>query len=308
MTLIRWGKAFAYAVLFMLGFSANAEQATDLQSSFLPPESTHVSWVFSGVVTSEHGDSYGYLFQMQRDNDTLHSIAALFDGQSKKLVWLDEESASVQGPLTYNWRVGRAFLRFNPINDSWIFGLKSKDKQGFNFKVDMLTQPETAPVAQVLRPGVELLVNQTSYLNGHIQLGQGTPEAFVTAKNAWFRQIWLAPSEQEQHHPFTGVLCRFDDGSGFYSVNMTEPDALRGAVAGWSDIRGASSMMSQFISVKQAQDGPWHIRVASPSLHLILSDFVAQDSIIAGFVTEGKQPGFCVLSRSVIGTSRSLFA
>ena len=84
---------------------------------------------------------------------------------------------------------------------------------------------------------------------------------------------------------------------------MIESDTRRGALAGWFDGQGISTAMSQFINVKQDPDGPWHIRVASPSLHLILSDFIKQDSVVAGFVEDGKSPGFCMLSKEVIGAS-----
>jgi hypothetical protein len=297
---VRLVKLFACLVIFVSS-SIYAVEAEVKPVGLLAPDPTHANWVFSGVVTNESGESYGYFFQMQRDGDQFHSIAALFDAQSKHVILLDEDQAVIHDSTPYNWHVGRAFLRFNVINDSWIFGLKTQDQKGFNFKVDTLKQAENKPVIQSLRPGVELLVNQTSRLNGHVQAGDDNKEQFVTAKNAWFRQIWLTES-QDKSHPFSGVLCRFNNGSGFYSVNMNEADALRGAVAGWSDDQGLSAVMSQFINVKQEpKEGPWHIRIASPSLHLVLSDFIKQHSVVAGFVAEGKSPGFCMLSRESIG-------
>jgi hypothetical protein len=296
---VQLGKLFACLAMFISSSLYAADVVEPIES--LPLDPVHANWAFSGVVTSESGENYGYFFQMQRDGDQFHTIAALFDGQNKQPILLDESQAVIPHSTPYNWHVGRAFLRFNPINDSWIFGLKTQDKKGFNFKVDLLKQSETTiPAALDLRPGVELLVNQTSHLNGHIQAGGDSKEEFVTSKNAWFRQIWLKDN-QEKSQPFTGVLCRFNDGSGFYSVNMSESDALRGAVAGWCDEQGISAVMSQFINVKHDAKGPWHIRVASPSLHLVLSDFVEQNSVIAGFVAEGKAPGFCMLSKEVLG-------
>lgn len=275
----------------------------DTPKTFLPTDAAHANWVFSGLVTNESGDNYGYFFQIQRAGTQFNTLAALFDAQTKKVIVIDESQATITDPATQNWHVGHAFLRFNPINDSWIFGLQTQDKKGFNFKVDMLKEPENNPVAQNLRPGVELLVSQTSRLNGHIQIGDESKEQFVTAKNAWFRQISLT-EPPSKGHPFTGVLCRFNDGSGFYSVNMIEPDALRGAIAGWQDGQGISGMMSQFINITQAPEGPWHIRLASPSLHLILSDFIKQDPVVAaGFVADATSPGFCMLSKGLIGVS-----
>lgn len=300
---INIGKRLACLVIFLCT-AVYAEEPL-LPNSFLPTEATQVNWVFSGVVANEEGDNYGYFFQMQRDGDVFHSIAALFDGQTNQVILMDESDAEIHEPTTYKWHVGRAFLRFNPINDSWIFGLKPKDNKGFNFKVDLLKESENIPVVQDLRPGVELIVTQTSHLNGHIQVGNEGKEQFVTAKNAWFRQLWLN-SPQEKSHSFTGVLCRFNDGSGFYSANMIAPDALRGAVAGWSDAQGVPGVVSQFITVKQATDGPWHIRIPSPNRHLVLSEFMAQHSVIAGFIKKGKSPAFCMLSQDTLGEQKSV--
>ena len=82
---------------------------------------------------------------------------------------------------------------------------------------------------------------------------------------------------------------------------MLAPDALHGAVAGWRDEQGSPIVMSQFINIKQDAKGPWHIRVTSPNLHLVLSDFIKQGSVVAGFVEDGKTPGFCMLSNDVLG-------
>ncbi len=272
-----------------------------IPTGFLPAESTHANWAFSGVVVSESGENYGYLFQMQRDDNQFHVIVALFDAQTKAVLFRDDSHAIITDPNIYNWHVGHSFLRFNPINASWIFGFKDQDKKGFNFKVDMLKQPEHDQATQNLRQGVEFVVRQTGQLNGHIQAGIDSKEQFVTAKSAWFRQIWLT-NHQDKSHQLSGVLCRFNDGSGFYSMNMPEPDALRGAIAGWFDAQGMPLVMSQFINVKQTPEGgSWHIRIASPNLHFILTDSLQQNSVVAGFVDEKNKQGFCMLSNDAIG-------
>ena len=274
-------------------------------TGFLPAESAHANWVFSGVVTNESGEHYAYFFQMQRHENAFHSIAALFDAQSKALVMLDESDAIITEPERYNWHVGQSFLRFNAINDSWIFGLKMPDKKGFNFKVDMLNQPEKNPVAQNLRSGIEFIVIPTGPLNGHVQTEAASIEQFVTAKNTWFRQIWQS-NPQDQNHQLSSVLCRFNDGSGFYSMNMLEPDAVRGAVAGWFDAQGLPSAMSQFINVKETPEGDWHIRISSPNLHFILSDAIKRSAVVAGFITEKDQQGFCMLSADAMGEEKTV--
>ncbi len=308
MILFRLSKklCICFAMLFCSVIYA-AEVGTEPveQTGFLPAESTHANWVFSGMVTNEGGEHYAYFFQMQRHGNDFHAISALFDAQTKALVLMDEGDATINDPERNNWHVGRSFLRFNAINDSWIFGLKTQDKKGFNFKVDMLNQPEHNPVVQGLRAGVEAIVSQTGQLNGHVHVANESREQFVTAKSAWFRQIWLS-NPQTQSHQLTSVLCRFDDGSGFYSMNMLEPDAVRGSVAGWFDAQGMPSAMSQFINVKEAQDGAWHIRITSPNLHLTLSDAIKQRSVVAGFVTEKDQQGFCVLNKDAMGEEKTV--
>ena len=272
-----------------------------LALNFLPTDATHVSFAFSGVVQNEAGESLGYFFEMQRDENKFHAIAALLDGQNNRVVLLDESEEDVLDIKPYDWHVGRAFLQFNPINDSWIFGLRSQKNKGFNFKVDMLSPTESHPAAQDLTKDVVLLVSQTSRLNGHIKTGKDSKEEFVTAKNSWFRQVWFK-KPQDKSCPFTGVLCRFNDGSGFYSVTMPDKNALRGAIAGYSNEQGVPLAMSQFIQVKQAKEGLWHIRVASPNLHLVLSDYIKQSSVVAGFLNKGKNPGFCMLSKNNLGS------
>lgn len=306
MMLIRLGQlCICFAMFF--GSILYAEEASTEpveQTGFLPAEATHTNWVFSGMVTDENGERYAYFFQMQRRGSDFHSLAALFDAQTKTMILMDEGDATITDPERNNWHTGHSFLRFNAINDSWIFGIKTFDKKGFNFKVDMLNQPEHNPVTQGLRAGVEVIVSQTGQLNGHIKVSGESKEQFVTEKSAWFRQIWLS-NPQAQSHQLNSVLCRFNDGSGFYSMNMLEPDALRGAVAGWFDAQGLPSAMSQFINVKETPDGSWHIRVTSPSLNLTLSDAMKQRSVVAGFVSEQSNQGFCVLNDDAMGEEKT---
>ena len=266
---------------------------------FLPADGQHVHWAFSGVAFGEDGEQYGYFFQMDRDGSHFRSHTALFDAQTKAVILSDESEAQLDAPKSYYWRVGHSFLKFNPINDSWVFGLKTKDQKGFNFKIDMASSLDKPARSEMLRSGVLVLVGQTSLLNGHIKIGDDKKEQFVTAKHAWFRQVWMT-SSQDTDHAINGVLCRFDDGSSFYSVNLPESDALRGASAGWFDPEGVPAAMSQFIRVKTLTNkDEVDIRIPSPERHVILSLGLKNASVMAGFVT-GKTPGFCVLSEDLL--------
>lgn len=268
---------------------------------------SQADWVFSGAVTNESGERFNYYFQMQRKGMQFHALATLIDGQNKNVLLFEDARATIEQPQGSNWQVGQAFMEFNPINNSWVFGVKTKNKQGFNFKVDMLSQAANLPHAQDLRSGLELLVNQTGRLNGHLQTGDLNREQFVTAPKAWFRQLWVT-KPQETLHPFLGVLCQFNDGSGFYSVNLQESDALRGSVAGWRDEQGLPVSMSQFVSVKEEKEGVWQIHIPSPKVHLSLDNALQEKdkhSLIAG-LTQGLKAGFCTISNDKIGKEEEL--
>ena len=144
--------------LFLWATSAFSAAEESQQVNFIPTPAEHASWVFSGVVTNEIGENYGYFFQIERNDKTFHSIAALFEEQNNKVIVLDEAQATIDDPSSYNWHVGHSFLRFNAINDSWIFGVKTPEKTGYNFKVDMLNQPDHNHVKQGLRTTVVIII------------------------------------------------------------------------------------------------------------------------------------------------------
>lgn len=291
-------KAFAY-ILMLICCSVHAELPKE-SPHFVPATEAEVRWVFSGVVEGEAGEQYGYFFQMDRLGKKFHSRAALFDVQTKAMLIQDEGEAEIADPSTYHWHVGHAFLYFNSINDSWVFGFKQANKIGFNFKVDMLQPSESLPLAQGLRPGISVLVSQVHSLNGHLKSPDGQKEQFVTAKQAWFREMSVA-TPQLDSHGVKGVLCRFDDGSGFYSVNLPEEDALRGAMTGRFDSKGLSTPMSQFIHVEVLPEGKWGIRVPSPDQNVLVTGFLQQQAAVAGIAEVGDKTGFCLLSEDTLG-------
>ncbi len=293
---------------------------------FFPTGATQVNWVFTGSVANESGENFNYLFQLQRDHDDFHVTVALFDAQTKRILFQETRDTTIENAHLNNWSVGDTFLRFNPINDSWIFGMQDQHKKGFNFKVDMLSQPDHEPVTRYFRHGVSFIVVQTGQLNGHIRLDEGK-EQFVTAQHAWFRQIWLSGKANSVISPntgpidgliepplsepggfnrsvsleklpqLTGLLCRFNDGSGLYSIKVMEANAVRGAVAGFYDGMGVASAISQFIYIEQKQPDSWLIRITSPKMQMVLSDITQQNSVLSGFITEKNKSGFCMMSQ-----------
>ncbi len=301
---VRFSRSLIVLAILWSCLAVASETAGVEKAKFSPIDATHATWVFSGIVTNETGENYGYFFQLQRNDQHFHATVALVDEASKRTVLQEDSEVDMENIIPYDWHIGRAFLRFNVINHNWIFGVKSKNNLGFNFKVDMLKQDEGTPSLHHLRQGVTMMVIQTSELNGHIMTGDSRPEQFVTADDAWFRQIWQ-DSHDENVHKLNNVLCRFNDGSGFYSVNLHEPDATSGSVVGLYNAQGVRQVMSQFIKVSQTEKGHWRIQSLSPHLDLVLSKVLEQNSVIAGFIEGNKKPGFCMLNNNVLSIKKN---
>jgi hypothetical protein len=298
---IRIWSALFFIMLFISTSVLAAEGAEIEPEKILQPlEPTVGSWTFSGMVTNESGDRYGYFFQIQRQGSDFHAKTALIDGQTNKLILFYEGSEKIDKSTQLNWDVGRSFIRYNPINDSWVFGVKAENEKGFNFKVDMLKQANVnnANETLVLRPGVELQALQTSRLNGHVLTGTGNKEQFVTGNNAWFGKLWFS-KHQKSSHDISTTFCRLSDDNGFYSANLKEADATGAAVAGWRDALGNKVKMSQFLSIKSIAKDQCLLSLGLPKLNLkVLNTLKEVDSSplsIAGFSKENPR-GFCFVT------------
>lgn len=292
-----WIVVLSLVVLISQVFAA--EDVIDLAPVIRPTESAVGSWAFSGMATNESGERYGYFFQMQKEGNNFHVKTALIDGQTNELVFYYNQDAALDKPSPLNWHVGNSFMRYNPINDSWIFGVKLADQKGFNFKIDMLKQTDQAIETLELRPGVKLQALQTSRLNGHVQLEKGSKEQFITGNNAWFAKLWIN-KEQKSPHKINTTFCRLSNDNGFYSANLKERDATSAAHAGWRDAAGNKVKMSQFISVQSLAGNQSLLKVGLPKLNLKLTNTLQPDEhntyqSIAGF-SKDKEQNFCYLT------------
>ncbi len=273
--------------------------AADESNDFVlqPVEPLVGSWSFSGMVTNESGERYGYFFQMHRQGMQFQVKTALIDGQTNQLKFYYEGSALINRSASLNWHVGRSFMRYNPINDSWIFGVKLENAQGFNFKVDMLKQANNDNETLTLRPGVELQALQTSRLNGHIKTDTDGKEQFVTGNNAWFGKLWFS-KKQNSPHDVSTTFCRLSNDNGFYSANLKEADATGAAIAGWRDPAGNRVKMSQFISIKNQPNNQCLLHIGLPKLSLNVLNTLKQEEhgphSVAGFSKDNK--GFCFVT------------
>jgi hypothetical protein len=256
------------------------------------------NWVFSGIVNNDKGDQYAYFFQIEQQADVLKSAVVMIDMQSNQPIFEEEAQEMVSAHALNHWEVGSAFLDFNPITGSWVFGLRTKEKEGFNFKIDMMNLDSTTVLEERLRPGLKVSLNQVKALNGHIYLSK-KPDQFVTARYAWMRKITISPQTiQRGPHFLSGLLCHFDDDSGFYSVKLPDVDALQGALAGRFDGQGQMHPMSQFIQVEKTAAGVWSIESVLPQYHFVLSHLVELRLMTVGLIEQQQKHGACLVSQN----------
>ncbi|OGV29595.1 MAG: hypothetical protein A3E88_04950 [Legionellales bacterium RIFCSPHIGHO2_12_FULL_35_11] len=280
-------------ILFCLvvSFTCFSDDISTKNTSFLPTDAKHASWVFLGMVESESGDVYDYFFQVERNDKDFHATVALFDVQTKNIVFQEDSSTKIDEPDNYKWEIGRVFLRFSKITNNWIFGIKNQNKTGFNFKVGMLDSADNHPVTKKLQNGTSFFVSQVGQLNGNIK--GDTDEQFVTAKSVWFRQIWFSSNSVDEQ--INGLLCTFNDGRGMYSMNVMADEELQDSTAGYYDATGLASTISQFIKTDKINNESWMIQVSIPKMNLELSDNFKNNHLIAGFLSNNDQ-GFCLLN------------
>ncbi|MBA2649063.1 MAG: hypothetical protein H0U75_05575 [Legionella sp.] len=253
------------------------------------------SWIFSGVATNEGGERFGYFFQMQRQGSVFHAKTALIDGQTNKLIFFYDGQETIEATTNVDWHVGPSFLRYNPINDSWIFGLKLAEKKGFNFKVDMLKKDNEDNETLELKPGVELQALETTRLNGHIKTDVNNKEQFVIGNKAWFARVWLTKAQKEGPAIST-TFCRLNNDNGFYAANLKEPITDKNGVAGWRDAAGVKLKMSKGISIKSLANDECLLHVGFPRVDMKLVNTLKSEDhstpTLAGF--SSKFPlGFC---------------
>ncbi|KTD56389.1 hypothetical protein Lsan_3077 [Legionella santicrucis] len=301
-----WIRCFLFLIVFHTStglFATETEKMPQPQQQSIVPMTG--SWTFSGMVKNESGDKYGYFFEMQRQGIDFYAKAALIDGQTNELVFFYEGKEKIEQSTSLDWHVGNSFIRYNPINDSWIFGVKETDKKGFNFKVDMLKQANQDNETLALRPGIQLQAVQTSQLNGHLRIDD--KEQFVTGNKAWFGKLVLS-DDQKDSHKISTAFCNLNDDNGFYSANLQEKDATSAAVAGWLDPLGNKVKMSQFISIKPLDNDLCMVKIRYPKLHLKLMNTLKdknQLNSVAGFSKESKG-AFCVVMQQLFSQNKVL--
>lgn len=278
---------------------AYADSTESDLKSFSPTESKYVNWVFLGEVENEIGESYNYFFQLQRNSQDFHVKVALFDANNKKLIFKEDSSITLDDESGNRWLIGKAFLKYYKTSNSWVFGLKTPNKEGFNFKVSMLNKAEDVPVTRYLKEGISFIAMQAGRLNGNIN--SGDTDQFVTSKNNLFMQIWLAKDPTTTQN-LSSLLCRLQDGVGLYTIKSSGKNNVGSNIVGLFDGEGNILRVSQFINIQKNQDNDLNIDVLTPKMSLKLKDSYQDNDLIAGYAMNDKANGFCILSNTQIGS------
>lgn len=292
---MNWKQFLYFSLGFFWSFFCQAEESV-LTPLHIEPAQGY--WMFSGLVQNESQEISGYFFQMERQNNQFHVRMAVIDERSGKLLLHYDAVEEQENPIDFNWKIGHAFLRFNPINESWVFGVKMPDKTGFNFKVDMLANSTDKRKSQTVSPGMEALIYQTGRLDGLLQTEEGA-EQFVTANNAWFSKIWRDNNQNNIPLLHTG-FCRFADGAGFYSGSLQSKETRQTSFASFLNAEGLAVKISQFIQINSADNAVWKINMQLPRLVLAVQNKLANmeknQDLAAGFFGEASK-GFCFFSQ-----------
>lgn len=287
-------------IVCLQGFAAEeAPVSPEVMPLLQPPTplaATNANWIFSGSVSSENGETYEYFFQAKRKQDAVQATVSLVDAQSKAVIFMQTADTHLTDAETDHWTIGDIFLRYNPINRSWVFGLKKANQIGFNFKVDTLKQPEHGSQTKQVRKGVMMTVVQTGQVNGHIQLKENASGQFVSGKNAWFREVIMREASIKLP-AMHGLLCHFNDGSGLYSMQMLDKKIKHNTYAGSYNAAGIAAAVSKTIRVDQLKSGLWRVNAPYAKLQFDLSDVLQNQPIVLGFVDQKQKSGFCVISK-----------
>ena len=333
-TIISRQKAHVVTFFYMclLFFSLNS-WGNDQNLNFVKINSTQPpilklqkNWIFTGIINNENGENYSYYFKMQFDNFSKSFVITILNNQTREILLFEKNSIPIiaetkqeqsiipnemQGAQSTEEnkiirRVGKGFLHFDRVTNSWIFGIDPNFYPNFNFKVDLLSQTAKQ---QALRPGLNIVVAKTGELNGHLQLAKETPEFFISAKSTWFEQITI---EKALSNPLLTCFCQFDDGNSFYAIQLKDIEALQGTLAGWYNSQALPTAVSQFISLTATKNNFWRINLSMPKVNLLLENKLrnkfdsevgqekAKKFIIAGFINKIK-PGFCTISNDFHG-------
>ena len=228
------------------------------KDSSLHPAASNESWYLSGFVENEQADRFAYYFVVHRVNDKFSYFTQVLSMQTGQVIYKSTEQTelSLATRQGINFKIGDGFLRYNDINDSWTFGVDSKD--GFNLRVESLPMGSQA-ISHLNQ--VSFYSLQSKRVNG--QLSKNNKSEFVTASNAWVAHQWREPKPQANIQ-VERLLCRFLDNQGVMMVRAHKGTDVVFSLADLLDNYGESHPVSQFSLITQTDKTHWNVKLVSP--------------------------------------------
>lgn len=266
-------------------------------------------WRFTGTLSTDKGESYNYIFVLNREGEIYNVITQVISLSDNKKVLFREfhtDTGSFKEKLTF--RVGKAFITYNKINDSWTFGIDDS-QYGFNLRAKAirpyaLNQLKTASkrynhIGKSYYSAQDMTVNGTLTLEGK--------SVFVTGKHTWLDHFWFTPKITPQHYANQWFSCRFDNNSGLlmeFQVNKYGQAIASSKTAIFQDRMGAQPLnrfylnaLGRSINFPNSQfKFPINWRVSVPRLKM---RFNLKADVDEQWITSNKGPSFYAGSASI---------
>ncbi len=272
-------------LIFLLCFCSLAlaqEPITFPKDHGIHSEQTRESWSFTGEVESEEGNKYAYMFQLKRKNEKLMIFTNIVDLATKKelLRYSHTEQLHItpKHKKIMQWKVGKAFMKYDSRSDSWIFGLLDENN-GFNFRVkgvrNYVLNGKDGYIAQKTdSKNFEASYSaQSMYINGHLTL-EGK-SIFVTGKNSWFEHHWGTILSRHHASKYALITCRFNDNTGLMLYEWFGSKdfwPIRLKTGTYQNALDKKVLVSNFSLIKSTKTHQWFISIPALKLNISASD------------------------------------
>lgn len=241
-----------------VALASMASEISMTKDSSLHPAANNESWYLSGLLENEQAEIFAYYFVVQRVNDKFTYFTQIISLQTGKVIFKYSQTATISLATRQgiNFKIADGFLRYNEINNSWIFGVDSK--KGYNLRVESL-QVGSYNVSHLNL--ISFYTLQSKRVNGQLSLGGRSD--FVISNNAWLSHQWRSFSV-EQSIQVERLLCRFVDNQGVMLVRAYLNNDVIFSLADLLGSHGESHPVSQFSLLSKMATNLWQVKLFSP--------------------------------------------
>lgn len=325
-------KRCAYILTVFCCFFFNSAIASAIVSENIQPEmimfpkdhgkhtlATEEVWMFSGEVASEDGKRYAYMYQLKRKDKKLSVFTNIVDLSMKKtkevLLYKKDQlmkdntstkksASSKKSAQSIEWKVGKAFMKYNIIGDSWFFGVLD-EKNGFNFRVKgvrtyvlngkdgYLMQKKEKDKKQAFKASYSA---QSMNINGHLTFDGES--SFVTGKNSWFEHHWGTGLSGHQATKYALITCRFNDNTGlmlyeWFGKKDLWPVQLKTGT--YQNALDEKMLLSNFSLAKSTKTRQWLISIPALKINIAaLGDTIPEYDVIQ---VKNNKNGYCFVNQ-----------